>query len=263
MGYYVFRYRRDVVAQNLANAFPEKSESERASIARQFYKNLCDYPAETLKLITISKEELSRRLVFKNPEALERYFKKGISYVCLTIHQFNWEFLINGLVLLGYHPMYYVYQTQSSERSDRFSNAARQRFGSRGIRRDQTARETLKLRRSLHGLAIVADQYPGHAQDKKYWTTFMNQETAFFQGIQPLAALSGGVVLFFAMKRERRGYFSCEIIQLADPPHDKNGTDIVEKYVRTAEQTIRRQPDGYLWSHKRWKHKRADVEAAN
>ena len=115
----------------------------------------------------------------------------------------------------------------------------------------------IKLRKDLHALAIVADQFPGHPNDKKYWTIFLNQETAFYQSVQQIAAISKNVVVYFGCQRIRRGYFECDLELLTAPPYEKNDNTVVEKYVKAVERNIRRQPDGWLWSHNRWKMKRS------
>ncbi len=183
--------------------------------------------------------------------------KEGRSVICMTSHQFNWEWMAGVLTLLRTHPMYYVYQPQSNKFFDNFSNVVRQRFGSKHIKRDEVARELIKLRKTLHSIAIVADQFPGYAQDKKYWTQFLNQETAFFQSVQQIAAISKDVVVFFGCRRLRRGYYECQIEFLTEPPYEKDAVNVVERYVRAVERNIRAQPDGWLWTHNRWKMKRS------
>src|SRR5436190_2226306 len=92
--FYVVRYRRKMVDKNLRNAFPEKDQGTRRQIARQFYRNLCDYAVETLKLLTVSREEISRRMVFKNTAVVSELLRQGKSVLQLTAHQFNWEWLL-------------------------------------------------------------------------------------------------------------------------------------------------------------------------
>lgn len=256
VGYYLIRYRRDVVAANLARSFPEKTPTALKVLEKQFYQNFCDYPLETLKQLTMSEAELKRRMVFRNPEILERMRNEGRSVICITSHHFNWEWLVAGVTLLRTHPMHYVYQPQSSEFFDRLSNLVRMRFGARHIKRDEVARELVKLRKNFHALAIVADQFPGHPRDKKYWTHFLQQETAFYESVQQIASISNDVVIFFGCRRVRRGYFECDVEVLTEPPYRKGDFNLVESYVRAVERNICRQPDGWLWTHNRWKMKR-------
>jgi KDO2-lipid IV(A) lauroyltransferase len=216
---------------------------------------------ETLRMLTMPEAELRQRLNFTNPELMQKFSQAGTSVFLITSHQFNWEWLIAAVSLLKTHPIHYVYQSQSNAFFDQFSNAIRQRFGAKGVKRDQVAREAIRLKKSLHGLAIVADQFPGYVQDKKYWSVFLNQETAFFQGVQQIAALTNDPVIYFSMRRVSRGHFECDLVPLAEPPYDKERLNVVEGFVRATERAIQNQPDGWLWSHNRWKIEREETSS--
>ena len=82
--YYFFRYRYQVVKDNLTSSFPEKSETEVNVLIKQFYRNFCDYMVETLKAISITVKELDRRVIFKNPEVMEAYLSNNTSVLALT-----------------------------------------------------------------------------------------------------------------------------------------------------------------------------------
>ncbi len=263
IGYRMIRYRRNVVQSNLKNSFPDKSEKELHKIEKEFYRNLCDYPIETLKLMTMSNEEVMKRMKYKNPGEVEAFAKKGQAMIYLTAHQFNWEWLLAGACLSTSPPIYYVYQAQSSKFFDDFSNLIRRRFGAKPIRREKVGREALKLKGTLHGLALLADQFPGLDHDKRFWTTFFYQDTAFFQGINQLAIITQYPVLFFVSRKVRRGYYESEIIKIAEPPYAKDDLIIVENYVKATEKIIREQPEGWLWSHDRWKKTRAEMGETN
>jgi len=258
MSYYVAGYRIKVVRKNLKNSFPEKSAAELKMIEKQFYKDLCDYGVETLKLLTISREDLMKRLVYKNPEIAQPFADRGQSIILLTSHQFNWEWLLtSGCLYLPFH-IDFVYQKQSSNLFDEFSLESRSRFGAYPVERAQVAREAIRRKNVLRGVAIMADQFPGLSHDKKYWTTFMNQETAFFLGLGQLAYLTQYPAVFFGVKKIRRGYYETEGFVVSEPPYEKDSQQIVEDYVKATENIIWQNPSGWLWSHNRWKRSRAD-----
>ncbi len=259
VGYRILRYRRRVVQTNLKNSFPEKSAEELHHIEKEFYRNLCDYPIETLKLMTMPSEQVKKRMKFKNPEVIESIAAKSNSMIYLTAHQFNWEWMLASACLSTTPPLYYVYQKQSSQFFDNFSNIIRQRFGAKPILREKVGREALRLKGSLHGLALLADQFPGLHHDKRYWTKFLDQDTAFFQGINQLSIITQYPVVFFVSRKVRRGYYECELINIANPPYLKNDLIIVESYIKATEKIIRQQPEGWLWSHDRWKKTRAEM----
>ncbi len=259
VGYYLVRYRRKVVHENLMKSFPEKTTRELHQIEKDFYHNLCDYPIETLKLLTIPKEEVLQRMKYTNPEVIESLATQGQSMIYLTSHQFNWEWLLAGACLNTSPPLYYVYQAQSSEFFDHFSNVIRMRFGALPIKREKVGREAIKKKGTLHALALLADQFPGLDHDKRYWTTFLNQDTAFFQGINQLAIMTQYPVIFFVSRKIKRGYYENELIKIAEPPYGKNDLSIIESYIQATEKVIREQPEGWLWSHDRWKHTRSEM----
>jgi len=261
VGYYVVGYRKKVVRKNLKNSFPEKDSDELRKIEKQFYRNLCDYAVESLKLLTISQAELRRRMKFINPEIVKPYADRGQSILIMASHQFNWEWLLAAGCL--YLPLKtdYVYQRQRSKLFNRFSMESRTRFGAYPVERANVAREAVRRKSILRGIAIVADQFPGLSSDKRYWTTFMNQDTAFFQGLGQLAVLTQYPALFWSVRKIKRGFYEAEGMIISEPPYEKDSQRIVEDYVKTMEQIIRQYPSGWLWSHNRWKKNRKEEQS--
>lgn len=253
MVYHVIGYRKKLVSKNLKNSFPDKTDRQLKRIQKSFYRNLCDYAVETVKLNTINSEDLSKRMIFKNPEILQPFAIKQQSVIILASHQFNWEWL---LVAGSYKlPMKvdFVYQEQQSEFFNDFSLKTRTRFGAYPIKRETVGRESLRRKDELRAIAIVADQFPGQGQNKRYWTKFLNQDTAFFLGIGQLAVLLQYPVLFFKVKKLKRGYYEAEGILISNPPYEKESNSMVDAYAKVLEESIHNYPDGWLWSHNRWK----------
>lgn len=260
VSYYLLRYRRKVVWINLTNSFPLKSKQELRLIEKQFYRNLCDYGVETLKLLTISQAELSKRMKYKNPEVIGDFARNNQSVILLASHQFNWEWmLVAGSFCLPV-PIDFVYQVQGSNFFNNLCLLTRTRFGAHPILRQQVAREIIKRKDLLRGIAIVADQFPGHNNDKRYWTDFMDQDTAFFQSINQLVTLTQYPAFFCSIKRVARGYYELELIKISDPPYDKETFHIIDRYVKSIEALITKHPDGWLWSHNRWKKNREEAD---
>lgn len=251
--YHLIHYRRKLVRKNLRNSFPEKSETELKSIERLYYQNLCDYAMETTKLLTIKQTELAKRVVFTNVNLLEAYKTQNTSVLLLATHQFNWEWLLAAGNFSLPIPLDFVYQPVENKTVEKFLLACRTRFGAYPIKRNEVAREMVKRKNILRGIAIVADQYPGQKRDKKIITTFLNQSTAFFHGANQLASLTQYPVLYAAIKKVTRGYYEVTFINLAEPPHEKDNDIIMERYAKAAEKVIRDYPSGWLWSHNRWK----------
>jgi KDO2-lipid IV(A) lauroyltransferase len=253
IAYHVVRYRRKLVKKNLIASFPDKSQAELVKIEKEFYKNLCDYAVETLKLLTITKEELGKRMTFITPEIPNKYKDQNQSILILASHQFNWEWLVAAACFNLPMQIDFVYQKVNSNFFDRISTICRTRFGAYAIKRDEVARETVKRKSTLRAVATMADQYPGYARDKKFSATFLNQDTVFFYGVNQLAHLTQYPVVFYEINKTGRGYYETRAIQMAQPPYAKETNEVIEKYIAAVEQAIRKNPSGWLWSHNRWK----------
>lgn len=254
ISFYVLRYRRALVEDNLKRSFPEKTDEERRVIGRKFFRNLCDFSVETLKLLTIDKQELVDRMVYVNPDALRPYKDRSQSVLLLASHQFNWEWLLAAGSIELPMQVDFVYQPQRSTLANRFSMAIRTRFGAHPIQRETVGREALRRKDIVRGTAIVADQFPGHFNHRRYWTNFMGQKTAFFHGIAQLAALTQSPVFFGAITKTARGRYELKLEKIADPPYtEESSVKMIDSYVTSTERIIRSQPEGWLWSHNRWK----------
>jgi KDO2-lipid IV(A) lauroyltransferase len=253
ISFYLVRYRRKLVRKNLAHSFPEKTKSERQRIEKEFFRNLCDYAVESLKLLTISREELARRMVYRDFRLISGYQAKHQSVIMLASHTFNWEWLLAAGTLYLPVAVDFVYQPQNNRAVDRFSRITRTRFGAYPIPREKVARESFKRKDILRGIAIVADQYPGLKKDKKYITQFLNQKTAFFYGANQLAVLMQYPVIYAEVRKIKRGYYETVLVRISEPPYDQQSEAILSNYVPAVEKLIRERPSEWLWSHNRWK----------
>lgn len=257
--YRIVKYRREVVLTNLKRSFPGKGEEEIKKIAKGFYRNLSDVIVESMKSISISKDEILKRVQFKNYDGFQEYIKQGKSMVVLTIHQCNWEWiLLAGSV--KFNPVDGVYQPLTNKKFDKLMFDTRSKFGGEPIPIKKVLKEFVK--RPKEGpkiLAMVADQIPPR-EARKYWTKFLNQETAFFIGSEYLPKLAGLPVFFSGMRRIKRGYYEVTITKLSEPPYEKDKIQIIDKFVKEAENLISGSPSNWLWSHKRWKYRKSDED---
>lgn len=251
--YYIVGYRRAIVKKNLENSFPEKTEDERKKIAKAFYRNLSDFGMEVIKIYSMPAEEFLKRAKFNNLEILDQY--KGQPVMFMTSHQFNWEWMQLSACLQFPFEIDYIYQKLQNPKFEVFMKSIREKFGAHGVEKSNAAREIVRRSKEGRGFAMVADQIPWR-HSKKYWTTFLGQESAFYVGTDMLAKLTQCPVLFFAFKKIKRGYYEVDIKTISLPPHDRSSNEIVDNYVKATEQLIREQPECYLWSHKRWKYTR-------
>ncbi|MGI9542620.1 MAG: lysophospholipid acyltransferase family protein, partial [Cyclobacteriaceae bacterium] len=246
IAYYVLRYRRDIVYQNIKRSFPEKSEPEIRTISKQFYRNLADIVVETLKSLTIKPEVFKKRFVFTNPELAESYFEKDQSVLAMAGHLGNWEWLLLGCCIYLSRPIGVIYKKLSSQYYDQLMVDIRSRFGGRPILMEHALMDIARKNKEVTGYGIVSDQVP--LQDgEKHWTTFLNQDTAFFVGTAKIARLTSYPVLFLSMKKVKRGHYTGTFKLLAEAPYEKDDYTVLEKYAHAMEECIRENPSSWLW----------------
>ena len=184
--FYVFRWRVDVARRNLAAAFPEKPEGERESILRQNFRNLARTLMEAIWGSRASGEELMRRVAFENPEVIEKYKAAQQSVVLLTAHTCNWEWLLLAAGARFGIPIDAVYKTLRLQVVDAFTRDMSSRFGGNPIPFENFVFELLKRAGQARAYGLLADQTPVKRMPK-YWTKFLNQDTAFFLGPERIA----------------------------------------------------------------------------
>ncbi len=258
---HVVHYRRRVVRTNLRNSFPEKSEQELAGIERRFYHYICDYMLEEIKLLRISFRELSRRMEYDNREEYLRMIDKHGGIVLLIPHYANFEWIIGmGSIMSPGDVPVQVYKPLHNSYLDEMFKRIRARFGGYNVPKHSTAREVIGLRRSGKRMAIglITDQSPNRSE-AHYWTTFLNQDTVFMDGAERIAKLMDFPVFYCELQRVKRGYCKVSFDLVTETPRQTADGEITECFARRLEQTIRRNPPYWFWSHKRWKLKREDV----
>lgn len=256
--YYIFRYRRKVVDENLFHAFPEKSAKERASIRIKYYRYLTDLIVESLKLLTISDAEVRKRVYVPNPELITGYFSEGQSVLGILGHYGNWEMAALRFSQLFDERRVIVYKPLSNKFFDNVVIRMRSRFGATLVDMKSTMRKLISYRNERTVTVLVGDQTPAKPEIK-YFTNFLNQPTAVFLGVEKLAKLTNSVVVFCDIRRIRRGHYQCTFIPMFKNPKETNEYEITHAHVKYLEEVIREKPEYWLWSHRRWKFKPEDI----
>jgi KDO2-lipid IV(A) lauroyltransferase len=251
--YYFPGYRKKVVKENLRKSFPAKNKKEINLLSKGFYSNLADLTFETLKIPSIEKQELQKRVKIVNMTLLHSYLDKGLSTIVLTGHQCNWEWLLLASSVECRYPIDAVYKPLQINFLDKLFIGLRSKFGARPLAMKDVYRSVVRNKNEVRVLAMVADQTPAHSEIQ-YFTDFMNQNTAFFVGADKIARHTSYPVLFLDMKRVKRGYYEAEFYLLNETPFDQHKFGVIESYARTLENSIHEKPSDWLWSHRRWKH---------
>ena len=256
--YYAFRYRRDVVSTNLMNSFPEKSSDDIVQIAEKFYRFFCDSLIETSYYDRISAVEIKKRHSVLNIELLEKYLAEGRLVILAFGHYNNWEWNCS----LNLHSKYsgnVIYKKLTIKSFDHFYYRMRAQFGIRPIERSDSYRQLITDLRDnkSSATAFLMDQTP-RKHEIQYWTTFLNQETAILTGTEKISRKLDAAVIFCNVRKLKRGYNRLEFTLIAEHAKDTAPFEITEKATRLIEAMIVECPEYWLWTHKRWKHKREE-----
>lgn len=263
--YYIIRYRRRLVVRHLAESFPEMTDAERRQTERRFYHWLCDYVAETVKMLTASDRLMLQLIEFRGVEQMEECFDRGQSCAAILGHYCNWEWLsaaglafkrypqaVMGLI---YHPLY-------NHAFNRLFIRLRSAHGGVCIPKKDILRYLVKYRSegrmSLFG--YISDQTPKW-ENIHLWLPFLNHDTPVFTGGERLMRKMNNAVFYADMERPRRGHYVCTFKLMTTAPAELPDNEITRRFFLLLEESIRRQPEFYLWTHNRWKRTREEFEA--
>jgi len=247
-------YRKDVIVTNLKNSFPEKSEEEIISLAKDFYHYLCDLILEVLKTLTMTEQEAREHCIYHQPEWLDKLYEEKKSIIIVTGHYGNWEWCGPAFSLNSQYQLNVIYRPLSNPYFEKMMTRARTKFNTRITPAPQTLRDMVANRNKITATAFVADQAASTAH--AYWTTFLNQDTNVYNGPEKLAVKFNYPVVYMNLRRIKRGYYELTPDLLFENPSQTKEGEILEAFTKHLEKEIIRDPAIWLWSHKRWKHKR-------
>ncbi|TAE87446.1 MAG: lipid A biosynthesis acyltransferase [Bacteroidetes bacterium] len=254
IAYRVIKYRRAVVMENLQLSFPEKNTQELEAIAKAYYTNMIDVFMETFKALVLSKQNMIKRASMDNIELLQGLHQQGKSVILMLGHVGNWEWGGFSFVYqLGY-PAASLYHPLSNAFFNWLTFRLRSRCGMGLIPMQQSARDFLTNKNKVRTVAFIADQSP--PPEHAYWMNFLNQETGFFTGGAKLAVKYNMAVVYTDVVRVKRGYYTIRFSLITDEPTAKKPNEITEIFGELLAKSIQQNPSLWLWSHKRWKHKR-------
>ena len=253
--YYLIGYRKNVVRENLKRSFPDKTDRELLATEKKFYHHLCDLLFESIKMATISKEEMSRRMKILNYEPLLKHYDENKSVLLITSHYGNWEWTSSfSMYLPADKPMYQVYKQLKNKFFDRLIYNLRIRFGSVNVEVNELfdVLSSLKQQGKMGMIGLISDQSPSR-KGIKYQSQFLNQRTPVITGTEIIAKKYDFPVYFVQIRRVKRGYYTCNPVPICLHPQESGKFEITEKYIRLLEQEIMAEPAYWLWSHRRWK----------
>lgn len=261
LAYHVLQYRKSVVKQNLKNAFPDKDDATRLNIEKEFYRHFCDVIFETIKLLTLSPEAFKKRCRMDESaiNLFGGYAEKKQSIIGVMGHMGNWEWAaishqlyFNRMVTGVYHPL-------SNKNFDHLMFTLRSRFGGDLVSMKNLYRRllTLEQQHTDTTVGLIADQTP--PPESAYWTTFLAQDTPIFNGTEKLAKKFNYPVVYMSIHKVKRGFYQLGAELISDYPQQMADGDISVKHTKILEKNIHEQPAYWLWSHRRWKHKKPAI----
>ncbi len=258
--YYIIRYRKKTVINNLELVFPEKTPKEIKRICKEFYKHMCDMFLEMIKSISISNEEMIRRFKVTNIEELRKLEEKGENIMVFMAHYASYEWS-NVVDLQTNFQAVGIYKKIDNKYFDKLVHRIRARFGSRVV----TTKDAMKVitedqseARGPYMYGLVSDQSP-KIYNALYWTDFMGIKIPTFVGAEVLARRLDLNTYYLHVEKIKRGYYEATFVPITKDSKNSEEYSIVKKYLRLLETQIKNKPEYYLWSHKRWKHRDAEI----
>jgi KDO2-lipid IV(A) lauroyltransferase len=247
LAYYVVRHRHGVIRDQLEQVFPSATATERTDIHKRFLRNFCDVLVEVLKSASMSAATLGARIRILNlPVALE-YLNAGQSVMFVTSHLCNWEWLLQGVTLHLGHPVDAAYKPLHDPWAERLMLGLRSRFGARLVPAKELLADFMKRRGVIRAVAMNADQAPV-STDKRYWTRFLGQDTAFYIGAEQIARAMRLPMMYLVMRRVRRGHYEVELRPLWDGRETLPANAITERYALAVVVPPVAAQEAALWS---------------
>jgi len=256
--YYLIGYRKSTVQLNLRNSFPEKSEAEIKKITKKFYHQFSDTFVENIAIFKMSKKQILKMVEVEETDIYHKLYKNNRSIIGITGHYSNWELFLIYPVFVP-HIVLGVYKPLNNPFFDKAFFKMRKKFGAVPVAMNDTFRTVLKYHKEnkLTVLGIIADQRP-YRNNKKYWTTFLNQDTAVYVGTEKIARKTNPAIIFTYLEKIKRGHYKIKTELLLEDVSQCKENEITETHLQFLEKLIIGNPENYLWTHKRWKFKKGD-----
>ena len=253
--YKLIKYRVKVVRMNLKNSFPEKSDTELKTIEIGYYRHLSDLFLETIKGLTISRKELVKRMKNLDQSVYDDFYNRNQSFIVVMSHCGNWEWVCDMSQIVCKQQIQCIYKTISSKGFDWMMYKIRSRFGAIPIPMEQTLRIISANKDIVTATAFIGDQNPSSGKTA-HWTHILNQDTPFMNGPEKIAKKYNLPVVYLSSRKVKRGHYEATSKVIVENPADFKDGEITDLIAKHTEQEILAQPEIWLWSHRRWKHKR-------
>jgi KDO2-lipid IV(A) lauroyltransferase len=245
-------YRKKVISDNIKNSFPNNTPQQNKVIIKQFYKYFSRLLAESVYNLNISKKNLSKRMVVKNPEVMDELYEKNKNVILVSAHFNNWEFLITAQNFLFKHQAIGIGMPMTNKFWDKKINSQRERFGMKVVHAKNYKDKLKEFSDTPTATLVLGDQNPSKPYNS-FWTLFLNQNSPFTFGAEIMANQTDSAVVYVNINHIKRGCYELELDLISETPRKEEYGMVTEKYVSILETKILENPGFWLWSHKRWK----------
>ncbi len=253
--YYVAGYRKKVVYGNLKLAFPEKDEAELKVLQRKALHHFCDFLVESVKAFSISEKEMSKRYKFVNPEVLNSVSKRKKNIILTGSHLNNWEWSVS-MPLVSEIEIFGTYKEISNPYFNDFMKKSRTKFGVVASKMQETIPNMLSnLKNKIPGAYILLSDQNPPLNKVYYWSEFFGVKVPVHTGAELLAKKFDMAIINYSPIKVKRGYYEITFEVITESPKEFDNYELTDKYLAVTEKYIRKQPEFYLWTHKRFKHK--------
>ncbi|MBW3523577.1 lysophospholipid acyltransferase family protein [Chryseobacterium sp. NKUCC03_KSP] len=254
LNFYFVGYRKKIITQNLKNSFPEKTEKEIKAIRKKFYLNFSDYLAETIKSFSISEAETRVRIQYINQHLFHEAKAEGKNIILMAGHVFNWEWMNALSPITPQKKTHPVYRKVNSSFWEDQMKKVRSKFGNEPLEANEVILNIFRNKNDGNNIYLfVADQTP-HIAHVNYGLKFLNQRTPAFIGYDKLATRMDLIFIYCDMKKVKRGFYQVNFHRIYPDGEKFVKNEVVRKFHQLLENTIRKNPDNYLWSHRKWKY---------
>lgn len=253
--YHIVGYRKKNVFNNIKTAFPNKTEKEIKSISKKFFRHFTDLIFESIKSFSISKKNITKRYVYKNVEVINDLAQKGKSIALMGSHHNNWEWSF-GLPLHANISCYGAYTKIQNKYFEKVIKSSRMRFGYDGVPTYEFYKVmTERVENGIQSLYILLSDQSPQLHKTKHWNNFLGEFVPVHTGAETLSKKHNFAIVNMSASKVKRGYYEAEFTLITDNATKYKDFEITDIYLKITEENIKKQPEFYLWSHKRFKHK--------
>ena len=258
--YHIIGYRKKTVKYNLELVFPNKTKEEINLITKKFYHHLCDMMVEAIKSMTISESDMKKRFTFTNIDLLKSLEKEKRNIALMCGHYGSWEWIFILQTYLGIDG-YAIYKRLRNKYFDALVKRIRAKYHSYLITTKESIPYLIELKKNGQQFicGFAADQSP-KINKAYHWQQFMGIKVPVHTGAEILSKKLDMAVVFFGVKRLKRGYYQTTFKTITTNPKDYPNYEITDMFLSLVENQINEAPEFYLWTHKRWKHRDHAVE---